>query len=410
MKIFSKKQEDNHKSVSDLFLTNYPSKSRFAEAFRTLRTNVQFSFMEKDFNTLLITSAGQDEGKTSTVANLAYTMAKAGKTVLMVDADLRKPSLSNLADDNSGPGFSDLLSDLLGQDVREGTFSDFSFSDLYRLISLQGRSGWLSASEGPEQVDLLFLNGVLKDINWLTRPEEKKLASLLIKDEILQKEDIKRAVARQKTTGKKLGFTLLSMGLLNEEEIKGILAVQMQDALRTAFQFKTGSFVFREIDKTEYNQSTFDPVDFELLYKQLIVGEEEFIFLSKGIGKAIQETTEKGLFLLRSGRLPANPSELLSSKRVPFLLSILKRLYDRIIIDTPPVLPASDAMILTSYTDGVIFVTKAGSMNREMIKKAIENLQHSNANIIGIVMNQVDLNREGYYRNYYNYYSKYYGE
>lgn len=233
---------------------------------------------------------------------------------------------------------------------------------------------------------------------------------MLIRDDVLNKEDVKRALVRQKTTGKKLGFTLLSMGLLNEEEIKGILGNQIKEALRTALQFKTGNFHFRQIDRTQYNHATFDPVDFRMLYNQLIVGEEEFIYLRKGIEASIRNTAENSLFLLPSGKLPANPSELLSSRRVPFLLSILKKLYDIIIIDTPPVLPASDALILTPYTDGVVFVAKSGFLNREMVKKAIDNLKHSNANIIGVVLNQVDITREGYYNYYYKYYSKYYGE
>ncbi|MFC1840616.1 polysaccharide biosynthesis tyrosine autokinase [Thermodesulfobacteriota bacterium] len=398
------------KNLKDIFLSNCPAKSSFAESYRTLRTNIQFSFIEKKLSILLVTSAGQEEGKTSTVANLSYTMAKSGKRVLMIDGDLRKPSLSKLVDDKTGPGFSELLSDLLGHDVLEGNLADYSFSDLYMLISMQNRSGWLRITEGPEKVDLLFINGLLKDIDWLTRPEESKLANILVKENILEKEDIKRVISRQKTTGKKLGYTILTMGLMSEEEIKGLITNQMKDALRIVLQFKTGTFIFKEINKLEYNISTFDPVDFELLYNQLIVGEEEFIYLHKVIEESIMKTGENGLFLLPSGKLPANPSEVLTSKRVPFLISILKKQFDVIIIDTPPVLPASDALILAPYADGVIFVTKAGLINREIIKKAVESLQHSNANIIGVVLNQVDVSREGYYRNYYHYYSKYYGE
>ena len=56
------------------FLENYPANSRFAEAFRTLRTNIQFSFLDKEFRVILITSAGQAEGKTTTVMNLALSI------------------------------------------------------------------------------------------------------------------------------------------------------------------------------------------------------------------------------------------------------------------------------------------------------------------------------------------------
>ncbi|MFN7209502.1 MAG: CpsD/CapB family tyrosine-protein kinase [Aggregatilineales bacterium] len=67
-----------------------------AEAFRVLRTNIQFSALDQPIHTLLITSASADEGKGSTAANLAVTMAQGGSRVILVDADLRRPSQSAL--------------------------------------------------------------------------------------------------------------------------------------------------------------------------------------------------------------------------------------------------------------------------------------------------------------------------
>jgi non-specific protein-tyrosine kinase len=67
-----------------------------AEAYRTLRTNIQFSVLDKQLRTLLVTSAGPDEGKTTTAANLAITLAQTGRSVLLVDADLRRPGQHEL--------------------------------------------------------------------------------------------------------------------------------------------------------------------------------------------------------------------------------------------------------------------------------------------------------------------------
>lgn len=71
-------------------------RSPVSEAFRTLRTNLQFASVDKPLRTILITSAGAEEGKSTTLANLAVTMAQAEKRVILVDCDLRRPSLHKL--------------------------------------------------------------------------------------------------------------------------------------------------------------------------------------------------------------------------------------------------------------------------------------------------------------------------
>ncbi|MBW2646379.1 MAG: hypothetical protein JRE23_09420 [Deltaproteobacteria bacterium] len=92
-----------------------------------------------------------------------------------------------------------------------------------------------------------------------------------------------------------------------------------------------------------------------------------------------------------------------------FLLSNLKKRFNTLIIDSPPILPASDALLLGPQADGVILVVKSGVMNREMVKKAVEQLRVSHANLLGVVLNAVDTKREGYYKYYHKYYSQYYG-
>src|SRR5215216_7237505 len=69
-----------------------------AEAYRRLRTNIQFSSLDKPLHTLLATSTAPDEGKSTTLANLAITMAQAEQRVVLVDCDLRRPTLHTLFD------------------------------------------------------------------------------------------------------------------------------------------------------------------------------------------------------------------------------------------------------------------------------------------------------------------------
>lgn len=391
-------------------MNNYPAKSRFAEAYRTLRTNILFPFMEKKFRSLLITSAGQDEGKTSAVANLAYTIAQAGRSVLMIDADLRKPTLTKLTSSQESPGLTGLLSNLFGADIGKGSLERFGISDLLRLLSLQKKTGLLRLSDEKEEVELFFFQGELVDLNWLTRPEEKKLAALLINNGTLDEEHATSAIARQKDTGQKLGFILINMGLLKEDALKGPLTIHMMEGFRVALQMNKGEFYFKELPESDFDRSSFDPVDFHRLYKQMILGEEELPYLQEKINSAILKTNAPNLFLLPSGDLPPNPSELLGSKRMSFLLSNLKKRFDVLIIDSAPILPASDALVLAPEADGVLLMVKAGLINREMVKKAVEQLRVARAHLLGVALNYVDIKREGYYKYYHKYYSQYHGE
>jgi capsular exopolysaccharide synthesis family protein len=83
--------------------------SSIAEAYRQLRTNVQYSRIDSPLRTLLVTSANPSEGKSTTVSNLAIAFAQAGKKVLIVDTDFRKPNLHTEFDLNRSPGITDVL-------------------------------------------------------------------------------------------------------------------------------------------------------------------------------------------------------------------------------------------------------------------------------------------------------------
>jgi capsular exopolysaccharide synthesis family protein len=145
------------------------------------------------------------------------------------------------------------------------------------------------------------------------------------------------------------------------------------------------------------------------LYRQAVVGEEELPYLQRKIGSAIVRSETKNLSILPTGHQPPNPTELLDSDRMPFLLSYLVRRYDRVIVDSPPILPASDALVIAPETDGVLLMVKAGHVNRAAVEKAVEQLRMAEANLIGVVLNQVNEKKDAYYKYHHKYYAKYYG-
>ena len=233
--------------------------SAAAEAYRSLRTSVQFIGLDHTIRALQITSPNASEGKTTTLANLAVALARAGERVIVASCDLRRPRIH----------------EFLG--LPDGDPAKMPNDDLLRM-----------ADE-----DLLPLAG-----------------------------------APLRGPSGELGLTSVLLG-------KAPLADGLHEALR------------------------------------MVPGEGH-------------------LALLPTGPTPPNPSEVLSSGRTAELLDLLKSMCDILLVDSPPILPVTDALVLAKMVDATILVGTAGRTTRKEIHRSVELLHQVDAPLVGAVLNGVD--------------------
>ena len=218
--------------LKESLITIVNPRSPASEAYRTLRTNLEFSSLDKPIRTMVVTSPGPEEGKSTTLANLAITIAQGGNRVILVDCDLRRPSQHTIFGVSNGVG----------------------------------------------------------------------LTTMVVDDRAMKE-------------------------------------------------------------------------------------------------PPLQDTGVPNFWLLPSGPLPPNPSELLGSRRMEEIIATLLEQADMILFDVPPIIAVTDAAVLASKVDGVMLVFKAGGTKREHAQQAKALLDKVNARLIGSVLNNVafDVSLHRYY-------------
>lgn len=134
------------------------------------------------------------------------------------------------------------------------------------------------------------------------------------------------------------------------------------------------------------------------------LGLSSCISMGTALSDAVQKTSIEGLYALTGGVIPPNPSELLGSEQMKNVLQRAKEQYDYVLIDTPPVMPVTDALIVSSFVDGMILVIASAEVKVEMARDVKNQLVNAGANILGVVLNKVRSEHHGYGYGYYYYY------
>jgi capsular exopolysaccharide synthesis family protein len=112
------------------------------------------------------------------------------------------------------------------------------------------------------------------------------------------------------------------------------------------------------------------------------------------------------LFILPAGTPPPNPAELLASSNMRDLLLDLRDKYDHIVVDTPPTLSVTDAVVLSPRVDAIVLVIRSGKTTKQALRRSRDILTQVNARVTGVLLNAVDLTSPDYYY-YYEYQGKY---
>ena len=113
-----------------------------------------------------------------------------------------------------------------------------------------------------------------------------------------------------------------------------------------------------------------------------------------------------GLFILPAGTPPPNPAELLASSNMKDVLAELREQYDHIVVDTPPALSVTDAVVMSTRADAVVLVIRSGQTTKQALRRSRDLLMQVNARVAGVLLNAVDLTSPDYYY-YYEYQGKY---
>ena len=131
-------------------------------------------------------------------------------------------------------------------------------------------------------------------------------------------------------------------------------------------------------------------------------GFSDYFTKREDLDRLVQATKSPNLFVLTAGALPPNPPALIARKQMGDLLDRLRRHFDWILVDSPPLASVTDALLLARYCDLAVYVVQHNKIDKKAIKRSLQALQKATPNLVGVVMNALDTKTRGYYYYYYH--------
>ncbi|KNY52179.1 tyrosine protein kinase [Streptococcus pneumoniae] len=139
--------------------------------------------------------------------------------------------------------------------------------------------------------------------------------------------------------------------------------------------------------------------------REKITGLTEFLSGTADLSHGLCDTNIENLFVVQSGSVSPNPTALLQSKNFNDMIETLRKYFDYIIVDTPPIGIVIDAAIITQKCDASILITATGEVNKRDVQKAKQQLEQTGKLFLGVVLNKLDISVDKYgaYGSYGNY-------
>ncbi|GJQ59823.1 MAG: hypothetical protein SCALA701_26240 [Candidatus Scalindua sp.] len=354
----------------------------------------KFSLMQTDKSgqILMVESTTSGEGKSSVLARSAINLARQGLRVLMVDADVQRPSLHDMFGINGSmeKGLLGAISKVLSLNIQEGTLDSYSVDDLFSLIALNKQSGRLTITNDSQTMTAVFDKGCFLHLQNRDVPCSNRLGTMLLNGGVITECQLKDALERNQRTGLPLGYILLNAGYINQNQLHGPIKLQMEEQLQKLFSWKQGSFSFEPASIKSYEDKK---IHFWEDYVPIInrlgcMGGNRY--LEDEILSHVVSLNEPNLSLLPAGRGSEKSGSLLFFTLLSKFLDILKQHFNVILVDAPPILDTLNSFKpLFSMVDGVIFVIKPGQASIKDTNAAVNCIKESQTKIIGTVLNQV---------------------
>lgn len=141
--------------------------------------------------------------------------------------------------------------------------------------------------------------------------------------------------------------------------------------------------------------------------KKKLNGLSHYLAGKLGGTEVVYPTNKKNLYIMPAGTSPSNATELLGNGRMDSLIPALKKIFDYVIIDTPPLGSVIDAAVVAKKSDASIMVVASDAVSRKFANRVVEQLKAANPNFLGVVLNKVQQeNRQYYYKKYGYYHGK----